>query len=141
MSTAHSDALVAAVAEAKSEGAAFLDDLVVYLRRYVAFPSDHALNAVALWGAHTHAVDAFDSSPRLALLSPEPASGKTRTLEVLEFVVPNPMHALSASPAPIFRSGARLRTGRQLTGTAAYEERGKDACRPARSSYARWSSL
>ena len=45
-----------------------------------------------------------ENSPRLALLSPEPGSGKTRTLEVLELVVPRPMHVLSASPAAVFRS-------------------------------------
>jgi hypothetical protein len=40
----------------------------------------------------------------LALLSPEPGSGKTRTLEVLEDLVPAPMHVLSASTAAIFRT-------------------------------------
>ncbi len=45
-----------------------------------------------------------DNSPRLALLSPEPGSGKTRTLEVLDLLTPQPMHSLSASPAAIFRT-------------------------------------
>lgn len=81
-----------------------LDQVVAFLRRFVAFPSEHHADAVALWVAHAHVLDAFESTPRLALLSPEPASGKTRTLEVVELLVPNPMHALSASPAPIFRS-------------------------------------
>ena len=89
--------------------AALLDDVARHLSRYIAFPSEHALHAVVLWAAHTHAVEAFDSSPRLALLSPEPGSGKTRVLEVLESLVPRPMHALSASPAPIFRSIATAR--------------------------------
>ena len=57
-------------------------------RRYVAFPSDEARAAVALWVVHCHAVEAFESTPRLALLSPEKGSGKTRTLEVLGLVVP-----------------------------------------------------
>lgn len=84
--------------------AAVLDDVHAMLGRFVAFPSDAAGVAVTLWAAHTHAVDAFDSTPRLALLSPEPGSGKTRTLEVLELVTPAPMAALSASPAAIFRT-------------------------------------
>jgi hypothetical protein len=46
---------------------------------------------------------ASENSPRLALLSPEPGSGKTRTLEVLELLTPRPLHAFSASPAAVFR--------------------------------------
>jgi hypothetical protein len=80
-----------------------LDDLAALIARYVAFPSADALTAVALWVAHCHALDAFDSTPRLALLSPEKGSGKTRTLEVLSLVVPEPMHAVNVSAAALFR--------------------------------------
>ncbi len=86
------------------DGAELLDDVEAFLGRFVAFPSDAARVAVALWAAHAHAVTAFDSTPRLALLSPEPGSGKTRTLEMLELLVPEPMPALSASPAAVFRT-------------------------------------
>lgn len=58
-----------------------LDDLALMLRRFIAFPSEHARVAVTLWIVHSHAVTAFESTPRLALLSPEKGSGKTRTLE------------------------------------------------------------
>lgn len=81
-----------------------LDDVEAFLDRFVAFPSEAARVAVTLWAAHTHAVEAFDSTPRLALLSPEPGSGKSRTLEVLDLIVPEPMHVLSASSPAIFRS-------------------------------------
>ena len=86
------------------DGAELLDDTEVFLRRFVAFPSEAAAVAVTLWAAHTHAVLSFDSTPRLALLSPEPGSGKTRTLEVLDLLVPRPMSVLSASPAAVFRT-------------------------------------
>jgi hypothetical protein len=86
------------------DGADLLDELEAFLGRFVAFPSESARVAVTLWAAHTHTVLSFDSSPRLALLSPEPGSGKTRTLEVLELLTPRPLHALSASPAAIFRT-------------------------------------
>lgn len=86
------------------DGAELLDNVETFLGKFVAFPSQAARVAVTVWAAHTHLVDAFDSTPRLALLSPEPGSGKTRTLEVLELLVPRPMPALNASPAPIFRS-------------------------------------
>lgn len=85
-------------------GAEVLLSVEEFLATYVAFPSEHARVATVLWAGHTHAVDAFESSPRLAFLSPEPGSGKTRAQEVLDTLVPNPMHVLSASAAAIFRS-------------------------------------
>ncbi len=54
-----------------------LDDLDQLLARYIAFPSIEARHAAALWIAHCHAVDAFESTPRLALISPEKGSGKS----------------------------------------------------------------
>lgn len=86
------------------DGAQLLDEVRGLLARFVAFPSEAAAVAVALWAAHAHLVYAGDNSPRLALLSPEPGSGKTRTLEVLELLVPAPMAVLSASAAAVFRS-------------------------------------
>lgn len=87
----------------KTEAARILDDLDALLGRYVAFPGDEHRWAVAAWVMHTWAVDAFESTPRLALLSPEKGSGKTRTLEVIELVVPNPMHTVNVSAAAMFR--------------------------------------
>lgn len=80
-----------------------LDDVYAFLGRYVAFPNDHSQVAVTLWVAHTHAVDAFESTPRLALISPEKGSGKTRTLEVLALLVPHPLHAVNISAAALYR--------------------------------------
>jgi hypothetical protein len=71
--------------------------------RFVAFGSDEARWAVTLWTGHAHAVEAFESTPRLALLSPEKGSCKTRTLEVLGLVVPEPMHAVNMSAAALYR--------------------------------------
>jgi Protein of unknown function (DUF3631) len=87
-----------------SVGADLLDQVAATLARYVAFPSPAAEVAVTLWTAHAHAVTAFESTPRLALLSAEKGSGKTRTLEVLELLVPRPMHAVSATAAALFRA-------------------------------------
>ena len=84
-------------------GSAVLDDVEALLARFVAFPSDDARVAVALWIVHAHAVESFESTPRLALLSPEKGSGKTRTLEVLALVVPNPLHAVNISAAALYR--------------------------------------
>ena len=47
-----------------------------------------------------------NSTPRIAFLSPEPGSGKTRALEVTELLVPNPVEAINVSPAYLFRKVA-----------------------------------
>jgi hypothetical protein len=85
------------------ESHSVLDDLDELLRRFVIFPSREARTAVVLWVVHCHALDAFESTPRLMFLSPEKGSGKTRSLEVLALVVPTPMHAVNMSAAALFR--------------------------------------
>jgi uncharacterized protein DUF3631 len=89
-----------------SDGADVLDAVSSFVGRFIAYRSSDELVAVTLWAAHAHALDAFESTPRLALLSPEKGSGKTRTLEVLDQLVPNPMHAANLSVAALFRQVA-----------------------------------
>ena len=62
------------------EGAALLDRVLAYTRRFICYPSREAGIAHVLWIAHTHLMDAWFSTPRLAVLSPEPGSGKSRVL-------------------------------------------------------------
>jgi hypothetical protein len=73
------------------------------LSRFISYPSIHCRSAHALWILHTHVLRHFDSTPRLAFLSPEPASGKTRALEITELLVPNPVSAVNVSPSYLFR--------------------------------------
>lgn len=80
-----------------------LDDVLRYLRRFVAYPNEHAAVAHALWVVHTHLMDAWESTPRIAFLSPEPASGKSRALEACELLVPDPVIAVNVSVAYMFR--------------------------------------
>ncbi len=87
---------------------AALDAVAEFLDRFVAWPSEHARVAAALWVAHTYLIESFDSTPRLAFLSPEPGSGKTRALEVIGSLVRHPMHAINCTPAALFRSVADL---------------------------------
>jgi len=97
------------LAELDAEGRNLLDDVRSFIARFVAFPSSAALDAVALWVAHAHLIAAGENSPRLALLSPEPGSGKTRTLEVLELLVPAPMFrpvCVHGRDVPVARQGA-----------------------------------
>lgn len=91
------------------EPGSLLDSVRELLVEYVAFPSDAAADAVTLWAQHAHAVESFESTPRLALLSPEKQTGKTRTLEVLDQLVPVPMHAVNCTSAAMFRAVAAKR--------------------------------
>jgi hypothetical protein len=86
------------------DGEAILNEVRAFISRFCAFPDDHCLTAVTLWAVHAHMAGHFHISPRLALLSPEPASGKTRVLEILELLTPESMLAISPAPAPIFRT-------------------------------------
>ncbi|MER6503216.1 DUF3631 domain-containing protein [Streptomyces sp. NPDC001455] len=90
------------------DGAALLDEVEAFHRRFNVFPRDGAYAAVALWDAHAHLIDSFDSTPRIAFLSPEPGSGKSRALEVMETLVPNKLAAVDASPSALFRSVAGI---------------------------------
>jgi len=110
-----------------NELAGLLDDVHAFLGRFVAYPSDHAHVAHTLWAAHAHAVDAFTTTPRLAFLSPEPESGKTRALEILELLTPNPLLALNVNPAPLFRLIESERPTLLLDEVdAIFTQRGKD---------------
>jgi hypothetical protein len=80
-----------------------LSDVYTFTGQFIAYPSDHAHIAHVLWIAHAHLMDAWESTPRLAFLSPEPSSGKTRALEISELLVPNPVEAINVTPAYLFR--------------------------------------
>jgi Protein of unknown function (DUF3631) len=90
-------------ASVATDGSKLLTDVHQFLGRFVAYPSAHAHTAHTLWIAHAHAMEAWDSTPRIAFLSPEPGSGKTRALEVSEILVPNPVEAVNVTPAYLFR--------------------------------------
>ncbi|WP_454778667.1 DUF3631 domain-containing protein [Georgenia muralis] len=87
----------------RTDGAALLDRVETFLARFVVYPTDHARIAHVLWIGHTWFMDAWESTPRLAFLSPEPGSGKSRALEVTEPLVPRPVHAVNTTPAYLFR--------------------------------------
>lgn len=84
-------------------GAAVLARVEEWLTRYVSYPHEHARTAHVAWIAHTHLISEFDDTPRLAFLSPEPGSGKSRALEVTEPLVIDPMYSINVSVAYLFR--------------------------------------
>ena len=86
-----------------NEGARLLDDLRTFLCRFVAFPEPEQADAVTLWIAHSHAIDAFDCTPRLSIQSAEKRSGKTRLMDLCALLVRSPVSTASITSASLFR--------------------------------------
>lgn len=80
-----------------------LDEVEAFLMRFVAYPSEAARVAHVLWIGHAHLMECWESTPRIAFLSPEPGSGKSRALEASELLVPLPVQAVNVTPAYLFR--------------------------------------
>ena len=102
-----SDRKAAVVGDASPAGgpmrlARYLAAVRDFICRYVAFPSEHEPVAIALWVAHAHQVERFETSPILAVTSAEMRSGKTRTLDCLELLVPNPFRVVIPSEAVVY---------------------------------------
>ncbi|WP_435612177.1 DUF3631 domain-containing protein [Streptomyces sp. bgisy159] len=85
------------------DGAALLNEVEAFHRRFNVFPTEAAYVAVTLWDAHAHLIDAFDGTARLAFLSPEPGSGKSRALEIVETLTPRAATTVNASANALFR--------------------------------------
>ena len=80
-----------------------LDAVVAFVSRFSAFPNEHCAPTLAMWYAHSHIADRLYVTPRLILDSAEPGSGKTRVLEVGQYLVAKPEMTISITPAAIFR--------------------------------------
>ncbi|MEU2857635.1 DUF3631 domain-containing protein [Streptomyces mirabilis] len=85
------------------DGAAVLNEVEAFHRRFNVFPREAAYVAVTLWDAHAHLIDCFETTPRVAFLSPEPGSGKSRALEIVELLTPRPVATVSASANALYR--------------------------------------
>ena len=73
-----------------------------FVASYVVFQSEHEAIAIALWVAHAHLVERFETSPILAITSAEFRSGKTRVLDALELIVPAPFRTVTPSEAVVY---------------------------------------
>ena len=69
-----------------------------------AAEQDDDVVAVVLWIVHTYLVGVLENTPRLALLSPERGSGKTRCMEILDLLVARAVMTINSTVAYIFRS-------------------------------------
>ena len=99
------------------QGEFMLNAVFKFTGRFVSYPSEAAHIAHVLWCVHTHLMDCWESTPRLAFLSPEPGSGKTRALEITELLVPNAVQTVNVSPAYLFR-----RVSKEGGATILYDE-------------------
>lgn len=84
-----------------------LDEVNAAIKRYVHFASERQAWAVTLWAAHTHLVEHFDVTPRLAIRAPSKQSGKTRLMEVLREIVARGWHITGPSAAVLYRKIAK----------------------------------
>jgi hypothetical protein len=81
-----------------------LDAVVAHLIRFVHFGAAAHAQAVALWVAHTHIpLERLEQSPILAVTSAVKQSGKTKLLDVLEFLVRDPWRITRPSESVLFR--------------------------------------
>jgi hypothetical protein len=86
-----------------------LEDACKFVRRFVVL-TDEQLVTVALWIAHTHAIQAAETTPYLAISSAEKKSGKSRLgLEVFSLLVHEPLASMSISDAALFRAIEKLK--------------------------------
>lgn len=85
-----------------SRGAEVLDSVLRFVRRFVSLTEAQG-RTITLWTAHTHAFEAADCTPYLAVNSAEKQSGKTRLLEVLRFLVFNAWFTGRVSAAVLTR--------------------------------------
>jgi hypothetical protein len=108
------------------ELARVLDSISEFLQRYVVFSSPAQPNAIALWVAHTWALDAFDYTPYLRVDSPEKQCGKSRVLDCLELITPKAWRTISPSEAVLFREIDRDRPTLLLDETDTLFCNGKD---------------
>jgi hypothetical protein len=83
--------------------AAVLDAIVAFARRFLATLADEHFYVLALWVAHTHVIEAAETTPYLHVTSAEVESGKTRVLEVIELLVYKPASILDPSAAALYR--------------------------------------
>lgn len=81
-----------------------LDAVEGFLRRFVVFPLREQARVISLWVVHAWLLRAFDYTPYLNVWAASKRSGKSRVLEVLEMLCPNPELTQSGSSAALIRS-------------------------------------
>jgi hypothetical protein len=86
------------------DGAELLAELVAAIKRFLILPSESAAVAIALWIAFTHAIEATDVAPILAILSPQKRCGKTTLIRMLSALVVRALAVSNITPSALFRT-------------------------------------
>src|ERR1700750_73655 len=69
------------------ELAALLEDVRTFIERYVIFSIAGQSDVIALWVVHCWAIEAFEYTPYLHVVSPEKQCAKSRVLDCLEVLL------------------------------------------------------
>jgi putative DNA primase/helicase len=85
-----------------ADGAAVIVALLALVLRYIVMPKSAAV-ALVLWVLHTYAMDAWENSPILAVLSPTKQCGKTTVITLSEALVYRAFACANVTPAVLFR--------------------------------------
>jgi putative DNA primase/helicase len=85
------------------EGGAMMEELCALIRRFVVLPGGADV-VIALWVVMTHAIDALDVAPILAVTAPEKGCGKTTVLDLVGRLVERPLSTSNISSAALFRT-------------------------------------
>jgi putative DNA primase/helicase len=88
--------------ESPVDGAELLDAIAEAVSRYVVL-SEHSRDVAALWVTHTHLLDCFSISPRLAISSPVMRCGKSTLIDVLARLVLRPLPTENVTASAVFR--------------------------------------
>jgi len=90
--------------EPVQEEVPLLDEVLIWLSRFICTMTDLDLDLLVLWVAHTWLCMETYTTPRLLLDSPVPGAGKTTVLEHLKHLCLNPVQIASlSSPALLTR--------------------------------------
>jgi hypothetical protein len=83
--------------------ATLLSEIVTVLQQNITFSSEHQAVVVALWVAHTHAVELFNTTPYLHITSPVKRCGKSNLLSSLKYLTSKAWYAVNPSVAVLYR--------------------------------------
>ena len=82
-----------------------VDEIATFIERFVFLSKPSLYRLAALWIIHTYFMDEFEYTGYIFAYSPEPESGKTRFLNILDLLVHNSSGTLSSpTEAILFRT-------------------------------------
>jgi len=90
-------------ADADVDGAQLLSDIEAFLKKYFHFAKPSQAPLTALWVIHTYVFDLFTWTPYLCITSPTKRCGKSLLLELLGYLVRDPITTANISAAALYR--------------------------------------